>query len=82
MPKITDEPLDTIQLRLFKSDHDTLRRMFAGHVGVNKAIRTIVRTYLRQAEAKANAAIDAEETASLAANDKGATGAELSSATL
>lgn len=65
MPKITDEELEAVQVRLYKSDLVKLRRMFAKEFGVNKAIRAIVRTYLRQAEAKAAVAIDrAEATAS------------------
>lgn len=63
MPKISDEPIEAIQLRLFKSDLDYLRQMFRGHVGVNKAIRTIIRSYVVQTRASADAAIDAREAA-------------------
>ena len=66
MPKISDEPMEAIQVRLFKKDLDKLRTLFSGHFGVNKAIRTIIRTYVTQADAAANAAIDeAEAIASL-----------------
>ena len=63
MPKITEEELEAVQVRLFKSDLVKLRRMFAKEFGVNKAIRAIVRTYLRQAEAKAAVTIDRAEAA-------------------
>ena len=58
MPKIADEPLEAIQLRLFKRDLDFLRTLFKDSVGVNKVIRTLVRSYVTQAQARANAAID------------------------
>jgi hypothetical protein len=65
MPKITDKPLEAIQVRLFQDDLNALRRLYAGSFGVNRAIRTIVHSFVTQTEAKANAAIDeleAEET--------------------
>lgn len=62
MPKITDEPLEAIQLRLFKNDLDTLREYYGTTVGYNEAIRTIVRTYVRNLRAKADKAIDDVET--------------------
>lgn len=61
MPKITDEPLEAIQLRLFKSDLDKLREMYSGSFGVNKALRTIVRSFLIQTQAKADKLIDQDE---------------------
>ena len=61
MPKITDEELEALQVRLFKKDLDTLRRLYANNFGVNRAIRTIVRTFVKQVEAKANAHIDEVE---------------------
>ena len=61
MPKITDEPLTVIQLRLFTSDLNALRRSVGTTLGVNKAIRTMVRAYVRRMEARANAQIDAAE---------------------
>lgn len=63
MPKISEEPLVAIQLRLFAADLETLRRLYGQSTGVNKAVRTIVRTFLRQADAKAAAMIDANEAA-------------------
>ena len=59
MPKITDEELETIQVRLCKKDLDVLRTLYRDNVGVNLVIRTIVRSFVRQTEAKATAAIDA-----------------------
>ena len=61
MPKITDEPLQNIQATLFKSDMDYLRSLFKGHVGVNKVIRTVVRSYVNQIKAQAAKEIDEAE---------------------
>lgn len=61
MPKITDEPLEAIQAKLFKSDLDYLRSLFKGHVGVNKTIRTLVRAYVNQIKAEAAKNIDRAE---------------------
>ena len=61
MPKVTDEELEILSLRLFKSDVDYLRRIYSGQFSVNKAIRNIVRTFVRHAEANANKAIDKVE---------------------
>lgn len=65
MPRITEEPLEAIQLRLFKKDLDFLRRTYKGSVGVNKALRAIIRSYVTQVEAKANAVIDEAERSEL-----------------
>lgn len=62
MPKISDEPLQNIQATLFKSDLDYLRSLFKGHVGVNKVIRTVVRTYVNQVKAEAAKRIDKAES--------------------
>jgi hypothetical protein len=62
MPKITDEPLEAIQVRLFKSDLDYLRRQHRGDVGVNAVVRQMVRECIRQATAKANVEIDKDQT--------------------
>ena len=67
MPKITDEDLEAIQVRLFKKDLNYLRRRYAGQFGVNKAIRQIVRAFVTHAEANANALIDEAEAQPLAA---------------
>ena len=61
MPKTSDEPLAKIQLRLYSSDLTALRAIFSRTIGVNDAIRTIIRTYLRQVEAKAAITIDNQE---------------------
>ena len=61
MPRPVDEPLTAIQLRLFKADLEKLRHLYGDTLGVNKAIRNIVRAFIRQTEAKANAIIDAKE---------------------
>lgn len=62
MPKITDKPLEAIQVRLFKEDLDILRQLYAGQFGVNRVIRTIVHTFVNQTQAKANQAIDELES--------------------
>lgn len=61
MPKITDEELEAIQVRLFKNDLDYLRTLFKGSFGVNKAIRNIIRTYVTHVKANADARINALE---------------------
>ncbi len=66
MPKIAEEPLTAIQLRLFEADLVALRRLYGQDVGVNAAIRTIVRVFLRQVDAKANSVIDGQEAKTLA----------------
>jgi len=63
MPKITDEPLVAIQLRIYKTDLEKLRRQYGSEFGVNKTIRAIIRTFIKQVEAKANEEIDRRETA-------------------
>lgn len=59
MPKIAEEPLVSIHLRLFESDLAVLRRLYSQTPGVNMAIRTIIRSFLRQVEATTAAKIDA-----------------------
>lgn len=63
MPKITEEELVVLPIRLFKADHEELKKLFGNGFGVNKAVRTIVRTFVTQAKARATAAIDAQEAA-------------------
>jgi hypothetical protein len=63
MPKTSEEPLEAIQLRLFKRDLESLRKLYGGSFGVNKAIRTIIRAYLTQVEEKSRQLIDENETA-------------------
>ena len=65
MPKLEEEPLTSIQVRLFTSDLAALRKLYSQSPGVNKAIRTILRTFLRQAEANAAVKIDAAPMARL-----------------
>lgn len=61
MPKITDEDLEAIQVRLFKADLDYLRSLYKGSFGVNRAIRNIIRVYINQTKAAAADNIDALE---------------------
>ena len=58
MPKITEEELEKKQVALFKADLDYLRSLYGQSFSVNKAIRTLVRVYVRQIRAKSNAEID------------------------
>lgn len=59
MPKLAEEPLVSIHLRLFESDLAALRRLYSQTPGVNMAIRIIVRSFLRQVAASAVTKIDA-----------------------
>lgn len=69
MPKITDEELEAVQIRFFKSDLDYLRVLFRSNLGVNKAVRNVVRSYVIHAKAKAAQTIDnAENTTQPAQN--------------
>jgi hypothetical protein len=61
MPKISDKPMEAIQVRLFEEDLAVLRRLYRGSFGVNRAIRTIVHTFVAQTTAMANEAIDEAE---------------------
>lgn len=63
MPKISEKPLEAIQVRLFKEDLDALRALYAGQFGVNRAIRSIVHTFVTHTQATANRQIDANEAA-------------------
>ena len=65
MPKITDEPVVKFELTLFKSDYDALRRLYppTGPMRISKVIRTVVRAYVRQVQARASASIDVNESA-------------------
>lgn len=61
MPKISEKPLEAIQVRLFKEDLDALRALYAGQFGVNRAIRSIVHTFVTHTQATANRQIDEQE---------------------
>ncbi len=65
MPKISDEPMETKQVTLFKADLDYLRGLYSSQFGVNRAIRTIVRSFVNHSKAKANEMIDEEESSEL-----------------
>lgn len=65
MPKLAEEPLVSIHLRLFASDLATLRRLYSQTPGVTMAIRTIIRSFLRQVEASAATKIDASASTPL-----------------
>lgn len=65
MPKITDEPLLRLQVRIYKRDKARLDKLFKNNIGVNEAIRKIIRKALNQAdEEMANELnkLNAEET--------------------
>lgn len=61
MPKITDEELEAIQVRLYKKDLNYLRSIYKGQFGVNKAIRNMVRSFVNHMKATAAETIDEEE---------------------
>jgi hypothetical protein len=69
MPKITDKALTALQVRLFKEDLDYLRELYAGQFGVNRAIRTIVHSFVTHTKAEANKTIDRMETKELAVEE-------------
>ncbi len=48
MPRIIDEPVERIHVMLYKSDADQLKKLFGESVGVTKAIRLIIRQYLKR----------------------------------
>lgn len=58
MPKITEEELVKVQVRLFKSDMETLKSLYGGQLLVNKVIRSIVRSFITQTTTAADKAID------------------------
>ena len=58
MPKLESEPLEAIQLRLYRRDLETLRALYGSTLGVNRTIRTIIRTFLKQKESRANITFD------------------------
>lgn len=62
MPKISEEPLEAKQVKLFKSDLEYLREMYGDTIGVNGAIRTLVRTFVRNTRAKTDKTINELET--------------------
>jgi len=47
MPKITTEELTPVQIRMFATDLQELKLRFGTEFGVNRAVRAIVRAYLR-----------------------------------
>jgi len=61
MPKAVDEPLVAIQLRLYEKDLLFLRQYYGQSVGVNDAIRNLIRSFVKHTQAKADAMIDATE---------------------
>ena len=62
MPKISDEPLVAVKLRLFKSDYERIKTIYgSGNVHAAKVIRTIVRSFVRQTESQMRAKVDEVE---------------------
>jgi hypothetical protein len=62
MPKISDEPMEAVQARLFKKDLDYLRAVFSNNIGVAKAVRQIVRSFVTNAQATAAMQVDTNES--------------------
>jgi len=50
MPKLYDEPLRIIQVRIFESDYQKLKNFYAQDEGINGVIRTIVHKYIQDME--------------------------------
>ena len=48
MPKISDERLKPIQLKLFESDWEYLTEMYGEQGGINKVIRTLIRSFVKK----------------------------------
>lgn len=69
MPKITDKELEKKLVHLFKEDLDFLREQFSGTIGVNKAIRSIIHSFVAQTSAQANATIDEIESLELVSEE-------------
>jgi len=61
VPKITEKPLVKMKLRLFEEDYERLRTLFGPNIGINKAIRSIVHSFLNQTDAKIRDKIDSIE---------------------
>lgn len=53
MPRREDEPTVRVHLHLFSSDHEWLKDHFGDSTGVAKAVRRLVRGFIRKIEEKA-----------------------------
>lgn len=51
MPRTESEPLKRIHLWLYESDVDKLQSLFKNSMGMSRAVRTIVRKFIKQIEA-------------------------------
>lgn len=58
MPKLSDEPLLRMQVRIYKRDHQRLVNLFGENIGLNEGIRKIIRLFLDQAESKIQSEIN------------------------
>ena len=58
MPKISEEPMTKVLAQPFASDLEFLRQMFSKNIGVNAAIRNIIRSYVIHTKAEAAKHID------------------------
>jgi hypothetical protein len=70
MPKPMEEPVVAIQLRLYETDLEFLRKYYGPTIGVNNAIRNIIRSYIRHTKAKADELIDLAEAENKGKNDE------------
>lgn len=61
MPKIFSEPVVQLKLRLFESDVAILRSVYKNDIGVNAAVRNIVRRYVRHLTERTTRLIDETE---------------------
>lgn len=70
MPKLSDEELLRIQVRIYKRDHARLTALFKDNIGLNEGIRKIIRLFLNQAEAKIEAKIVQNQQPAMNLKDK------------
>ncbi len=52
MPRIESEPCERMHVLLYTTDAARLKELYADNVGVSKAVRSIIRMYLKRLEEK------------------------------
>jgi hypothetical protein len=48
MPKLSEEEVERQHVMLYKADMDYIRKEFGDTIGISKAIRTIIRQYVKR----------------------------------
>jgi len=61
MPKQLSEPTERLHILLYKSDVQSLQRIYGKEPGVGPAIRIIVRQFLRQLDRRLEAVAEAKD---------------------